>query len=122
MLHIDEQMNISMTRGDTVQISISLTDNNGNAYDFSGDQEMVFSMRKEYAEPPVIDEPAPDLEIQIPLTGVRAGILAMGTGDTVGLESGDYYYDIHLVTAAGYVDTFINNRKFTLMPEVHGWA
>ena len=49
MLIIDEQMNISMTRGDSVDIHIMVQDANGSNYDYSGDQAMKFSLRKEYA-------------------------------------------------------------------------
>lgn len=119
MLIIDEQMNISMTRGDCVDIQINIMDANGAPYDYSGDQQMTFSVRKEYAEPPVMDEPAPDLEITIPL---NTGILSILMANTIGMDSGNYYYDIYLIKANGYVDTFIANKRFTLMPEAHGWS
>lgn len=118
MLIIDEQMNISMTRGDSVDIHIMIQDANGSNYDYSGDQAMKFSLRKEYAKPPVMDEPAPDLVIDIPL---NTGVLSILTANTIALDSRDYYYDIYLIKANGYIDTFLNNKKFTLMPEVHGW-
>lgn len=119
MLLIDDQMNISLTRGDCVDIHITVTDSTGANYDYSGDQDMVFSLRKEYAEPPVMDEPAPLLTKNIPL---NTGNLNFAVSDTVGLDSGDYFYDIYLTTAGGYICTFIANKRFTVLPEVHGWS
>lgn len=110
MLIIDEQMNISMTRGDTPTISITLTDAGGNVYDCSGDQSLTFSVKEKYDEAAVI-------EIHITLRSNP--YFTIGFGDTWNLDPGDYYYDICLVTADGTQDTFIANKRFTILPEAH---
>ncbi len=110
MLIIDEQMNISLTRGDTPTISITMTDASGNAYDCSGDQSLTFSVKEKYDESAVI---------VIPITLRLNPYFTIGVADTWNKDPGDYYYDIRLVTADGTSDTFIANKRFTILPEAH---
>ena len=109
MFLIDEQMNISITKGDTATTGVSVKDASGASYDFSGDQSMKFCVKEDYADAPVI-------EISIPL---NTGVLSIAAANTSSLDAGDYFYDIHLVTAGGQVCTFIANKRFTILPEAH---
>jgi hypothetical protein len=45
-------------------------------------------------------------------------ILHLEPDDTKGLGFGEYVYDVELTFANGDVDTFINNARFSLVPEV----
>lgn len=45
-------------------------------------------------------------------------ILHLDPEDTKDLGFGEYVYDVELTFANGDVDTFINNAKFILAPEV----
>ena len=110
MLLIDEQMNISMTRGDTPTITIYLKDSNGANYNPSGDQSLTFSVKEDYADAAVIE---------IPITLSAAPSFTIGFANTWNKDPGDYYYDIKLVTADGTVDTVIANKRFTILPEAH---
>ena len=110
MLLIDDQMNISMTRGDTPTINLFLTDANGAPYDCTNDQELVFSVKKNYSDTAIIE---------IPITRTMYPKISIGMADTWNKDPGDYYYDIKLVTANGMVDTFIANKRFTILPEAH---
>ena len=109
MLLIDEQMNMSLTKGDTAELNIAVRDASGNPYDYSSDQTMKFCVKEDYADAPVI-------EISIPL---NTGVLSIAAANTSSLDAGDYFYDIHLVTVGGDVCTFIANKRFTILPEAH---
>lgn len=109
MLLIDDQMNMSLTKGDTATIHILVKDASGGTYNYSNDQSMKFCVKEDYADAPVI-------EISIPL---NTGILSIASANTSSLDAGDYYYDMHLVTAGGDVCTFIANKRFTILPEAH---
>lgn len=109
MLIIDDQMNMSLTKGDTATIHITVRDAAGGTYDYSGDQSMKFCVKEDYADAPII-------EISIPL---NTGNLGIGAAATTTQDPGDYYYDIHLITAGGDVCTFIANKRFTILPEAH---
>lgn len=109
MLIIDEQMNMSLTKGDTATIHITVRDASGGTYNYSNDQSMKFCVKEDYADAPII-------EISIPL---YSGDLTIGAADTFTRDPGDYFYDIHLITAGGDVCTFIANKRFTILPEAH---
>lgn len=109
MLIIDEQMNISLTKGDDADMTVYPKNRDGSNYDCSGDQSMKFCVKEDYMDAPVI-------EISIPLNTQLLEILPAHTSS---LDPGDYFYDVHLVTAAGKVCTFIANKSFTLLPEAH---
>ena len=110
MFIIDDQLNISLTRGDTPTISITLTDASGNAYDCSGDQSLTFSVKEKYDEAAVI---------KIPIILRPIPEFTIGAAYTLTRDPGDYYYDICLITADGTSDTFIANKRFTILPEAH---
>ena len=110
MLIIDDQMNISMTRGDTPTIKIELTDASGGHYDCSADQSLKFSVKEDYADTAIIE---------IPITLQSYPEFTIGMSYTWNKDPGDYYYDTELITADGTVDTFIANKRFTILPEAH---
>ena len=110
MFLIDDQMNISMTRGDTPTINILLTDANGSPYDCTNDQDLTFSVKKSYSDTAIIE---------IPITKTMYPSFFIGVADTWNKDPGDYYYDIRLITADGTIDTFIANKRFTILPEAH---
>lgn len=110
MFIIDDQMNISMTRGDTPTIMLELTDASGAHYDCTGDQSLTFSVKEKYDEAAVIE---------IPITLRNYPEFTIGMMHTWNKDPGDYFYDIRLITADGTSDTFIANKRFTILPEAH---
>ena len=90
----------SLNEGDTVQLQI------GKKY---GTPLKTFTTPKETSATTTTD----DYTIEVP------------PGSTKDMKFGDYYYDVSIITADGYVCTYIgadetNSPKFTILKEVGG--
>ena len=96
---------ITLTRGDTARINLSIT-KNGASYDFSGDT-VVFSVKH--------DVNTPDYVFQKP---VIDGSITILPEDTEGLSYGNYVYDVQLTTPGGDICTVITPNRLTVAPEV----
>ncbi len=112
MYRIDEQQNITMTRGDTVEIVVDIFNEDGTVYDCSGDQSLNFSVVKSYGDAPIIDQ---DLNL-------TDRTIHLYLSDTWTRDPGDYFYDVHLIQADGSIVTFISNKRLTILPEAHTWG
>ena len=101
---------ITMTRGDTLSLTVNIYDQEGHAYAPDPGDAIRFAMKKDYedAEPLIIKSIDP-ADFQ----------LIVEPEDTKALEYGRYVYDIELTTASGVVDTFIANAVLKLTREVH---
>lgn len=107
---------IFMTRGDTllVQVSVTLDEEgyspeDGDTIAFYLKRAAMNSKKTAYKdEQPIITKKIP----------VDTMILELEPDDTKPLEFGDYVYDVEFTYANGRVDTFINNAKLHLIPEV----
>ena len=92
---------ITMTRGDTAAIEVSMTRDGdpylpvaGDTVRFAAKHPKMTSGNKQYKdEEPVLE-------------------------DTKSLDFGEYVYDIQITFADGTVDTFITTAPFVLTPEV----
>lgn len=102
--------NIRLTRGDSAEITLTLTDSAGDAYVPSEGDVIRFSMKKRHSD----EEPC--LEIGIPTDTL---ILSIAPADTKSLDFGDYKYDISISFADGREDTFIEYATFTIGEEIH---
>lgn len=49
MLKIDKNNNISINRGDRASINFSIMQNNGNPYTFTTSDEVIFTVKEDYA-------------------------------------------------------------------------
>lgn len=99
---------ITLTRGDTLILELSLT-KDGDPYTPATGSEMRFAMKEKYTDTEVV------LEKQIPIDTL---ILEFVPSDTKDLPMGkSYVYDIQLTDEVGHVDTFIQG-KFTVDKEV----
>lgn len=108
---------ITMTRGDTAFISVSMT-RDGEPYTPVEGDEVRFAVKhpamtgggKQYkdAEPVIL--------IDIPIDSM---VLTIAPADTEELDFGEYVYDIQITFADGTVDTFIPNADLVITPEVH---
>lgn len=108
---------ITMTRGDTLIVTVDILDEQGQAYTPAEGDTIRFALksakmklgRTDYADTePLISKAIPTDTLT----------LRLEPADTAALAFGDYRYDIELTHASGVVDTFINNAVFVIAPEV----
>lgn len=110
---------ITLTRGDTLQASVAMYEDENLEDAYTPDQNDVLKFylktlkykrdKSDYAEEtPLITKTIP----------IDTCILRLDPADTKQLPVGDYVYDIELTRHDGVVDTFINNATFTLVYEV----
>lgn len=100
---------ITLTRGDTFEAVIHITDADGQAYTPAEGDLIRFAMKEDY------DDPVPALTVDIPTDTM---LLVIRPEDTKRLSFGKYVYDIQLTGADGRVDTFITKAKLVLAEEV----
>lgn len=100
---------ISLTRGDTLKVKVSMVKPNGSEYIPDGSDSIRFAMKKHYEDTSVL------IEKTIP-NDTR--LLWLEPSDTKPLEFGTYVYDIQLTHSDGDVDTFIDRAIFELTEEV----
>lgn len=101
--------NITLTRGDTLQLKVEMF-NGGTEYTPQAGDVVRFALKKDYGDA------NPILNITIPNA---TQVLTIEPTDTKTLEFGQYVYDIEITKADGTVDTFIYEAAFTIAPEVH---
>ena len=105
-----EGTQITMTRGDTLELQLDITCSDGTPYVPEEGDSIRFALKRSY-----FDEECLILK-QIPMDTLK---LRLESNETKALERPNtYVYDIQLTTADGTVDTFIANASFTLTEEV----
>ena len=108
---------IELTRGDSMVAEVSMLDKSGEAYVPQEGDSVRFVLKSDWMNPgktAYVDK-RPRLEKNISTSDL---LLRLAPDDTKRLPFGKYRYDIEITFADGYVDTFINNELFTLLPEV----
>lgn len=100
---------ITLTRGDTLKVAVSIKQSDGTPYIPDENDIIRFAMKKDYN-----DQDTLILKV-IPNDTM---ILTLDPQDTKPLPFGKYVYDIQLTNEAGEIDTFITKAKFTLSEEV----
>ena len=109
---------IEMTRGDTLIVTVGITDENGQDYTPDAGDSIRFALKR--AEMTLGRKGYKDTDpLIIKTIPTDSLVLQLNPADTKGLDFGEYVYDIELTHANGIVDTFIANAKFVLSPEVH---
>lgn len=102
--------NIIMTRGDTLNVELSLSDKDGNPYSPTEYDTLRFAMKKNY------DDEQPLISVNIPADTM---VLRLESSATKQLEQpGEYVYDIELTMLDGTVDTVIPKGKLIIEEEV----
>lgn len=108
---------ITLTRGDSLPLTVNIKVNNEDYTPIDGDviifhlkRALMDSKRTKYLDSkPLICKTIP----------VDTMLLEIIPSDTSDLAFGDYVYDMQITFATtGRVYTFINNERFTLAPEV----
>ena len=99
---------ISLTRGDSLILGITITKDEEEYTPVTGDK-VRFALKHVIAD----DEP-----LILKDADISTMTLTIEPSDTKNLAFGTYVYDIELTTHDGYVDTFIGPAKFNLTEEV----
>lgn len=99
---------ISLTRGDTAYLNVSVFYENGNEYLLSAQDELTLTLRK--------TADAPLILIEKKLAGAQE--FHFEPADTKSLRRGDYVYDVQLKTAHGDIYTIIGMSRFEITPEI----
>lgn len=100
---------ITLTRGDTLKLKVSITRPGGGEYVPQPGDVVRFAMKR------TVHDAVPALVKEIP---VDTMMLVIGAEDTKNLRFGDYVYDVQLTTLDGVVDTFIPLSVLHLTEEV----
>lgn len=100
---------IQLTRGDTLRLNITLT-NNGEAYEPTSGDTIRFAMKKSISDTECL------FLKDIPVSTMTMELTA---SETKTLPKGKYVYDIELTTADGDVYTFIGPAVFLITDEVY---
>ena len=108
MLVVSENQ-IYLTRGDTLTITLSLTNDDGSAYVPDDSDKIYFRLKKFAATTEIL------VEKEINVSNM---ILQLNENDTKNLPFGDYRYEIELVKANGSHYTVIENELFTIGKEL----
>ncbi len=101
---------IKMTRGDTLRVTLTLKDEEGNVYTPIEGDRIRFAMKRFYDDSEVL------INKQIPNDTLE---LVLNPEDTKNLpQPSSYVYDMEITYANGDVDTFIDKAKLQLTEEV----
>ena len=109
---------ITLTRGDTFETPIEIK-KNGEDYTPAANDKVLFSLKRDLMtadKSEYIDE-KPLISKVIPNDTM---MLILDPEDTENLPFGKYVYDIKIIFESGKVNTFIENAKFRLSPNVGG--
>ena len=107
---------IELTRGDSLLVRVSIS-RNGEIYTPEQGDTIMFYLKHQtmnMKRSAYIDE-EPVISKDVPIDTM---MLTLYPQDTKELSFGEYVYDLEITFANGFVDTFINNGRFVLLPEV----
>lgn len=104
---------IFLTRGDTLILTLTLSNSDDSAYVPAVGDSIYFRLKKFATYPEILIEKEIDTATMI---------LQLDESDTDMLAFGDYRYEIEVVTAEGMHDTVIADELFTIGKELenHG--
>lgn len=112
MIYIDNEFNITMTRGDTFVRTIVLT-KNGNSYIPHESDVIRFAMSKVYK-----GKTGYELLVEKVIDNNTLEWI-IDAQDTEDLDYGKYVYDLQITYGlTGYVETFLEKRTIKLTEEV----
>ena len=107
---------ITMTRGDTLILSVGMT-RDGEPYTPVEGDSVRFALKSQLnGKGTAFKEENQLINKNIPIGTM---LIQLEPEDTKSLPFGSYTYDIEITFASGIVDTFICNSPFILAPEVH---
>lgn len=108
---------ISLTRGDTLKVLITLTTKDKNPYTPVAADRIRFALKsaKMNVNKTEFVDKEPLIIKNIPYDSMQ---LKLDPEDTKELPFGNYKYDLQITFANNEVDTFISNADFIITPEV----
>lgn len=106
---IDSSNQITLTRGDTLILHLSLTENE-SFFEFEPGDAIRFALKSTVED----DEP-----LIIKDADMDTRTITIEPEDTKELPFGQYVYDIEYTSEDGVVDTFITPTTFTISEEVY---
>lgn len=99
---------ISLTRGDTAYLSLNLTNDEGEPYEFKDGDKVTLTVKQDYE----------DTENYLFQKIVEGGdTIVIEPSDTKPYEYGRYVYDVQVNTAVGEVFTVIGPNTFKITKE-----
>lgn len=98
--------NISIIRGDSATITLSVTDAQGEPYTILPTDSVTMMVRQTPTSEAVISKTFTD------------ATLTIAPADTSALPCGTYVYDVQLVHEDGWTDTIIPVHQFIILQEV----
>ena len=116
MSYVVDGTTVKLTRGDSMELDVGIKINGEDYIPVEGDS-IVFALKKDKmkSDKTAYVDVEPLVQKTISWDTMK---LLLEPNDTKSLPFGDYVYDIQITFANGRVDTFINNAKFILAPEV----
>lgn len=106
MLNIDNNNNITLTRGDTATLNLEITVNS-RSYDYSSDLVQLTVKKSVYTDSIIIQKTFSGSSVTIE------------PADTDNLDYQTLKYDVQVITQSGDVYTVIPPRNFTIAEEVN---
>lgn len=98
---------VNLTRGDSADIIVNITDANGDIYTPAEGDVIKFTLKKNCE--------TSDIIIQKTLVN---SIISLQPADTKDLPYGTYYFDVQLTTAGADVYTVVSPHRFIIDKEV----
>lgn len=99
-----ERTRVTLTRGDTARLKLSIQDENGNDYIPDENDTIVMSVKRSLTDVTFV--------FQKTLSNDEFLILPV---DTASLEPGTYYFDVQATVANGDVNTIIPPTELVIM-------
>lgn len=109
------EQNLKMVRARTEVFNIALTDENGQPYVLTGNQKMIFGVKKDFADgnymlkKEITSADATDNEGEY--------VLSIAAADTANVAWGKFFYDIGLQDGDNYYNV-IEPSRFDIQPNV----
>lgn len=98
---------ISLTRGDSAEVELVITDEDGREYTPQIGDQILFTVKADTRTKNVLFQKA-----------FSDGYITINPADTEDLEYGKYVYDVQLKMATGEVTTIITPSTFKVLEEV----
>jgi hypothetical protein len=99
-----------MNRSDSVYITVTVRQADGQAYDLQEGDKLYFAAKKK----------ATDKNYAIAPKELNGNVLELTPLDTEQLDFGAYVYDIRLITAKGFTSTIIKPSVLTIEESITG--
>ena len=121
MINIDQnKQHISLTRGDYAALVFTAYEEDETIFELNQGDKVQMQIGKKYGTP---DKTFTTEKMDSETTTDADYTIEIHPEDTKDMKFGDYYYDVQVVTADGYVCTYIGDSgsikpRFTLLKEV----